>query len=140
MAEDQKIEVPPFVSFSDRMAQAHEDGEKDAERKAAASHQKKFRMAENEMEFARAIVNLSQNSDFKKYMEFESFEIAERMANGFKAPAESEFGSRVFAEQMSFNAGRSYQMNHLRNLRTQLAQTYLAILKTQTNGEKNGAN
>lgn len=140
MAEESKIDEPEFVSFSDRMAQATEDGIKEAADKEKASQRQRYHMSDKESEFAKAIFALSENPAFKTYLEFESFEIAERLTNGFRQPTESEFPSRVFAEQMAFNAGRAYQMRHLSNLRKSITSTYLSILKSQKDGGSDGQN
>ena len=125
-----------YIPYSQRISEAVEEHRKELFKKGNIGQ--RYPLSDSEKRFAKALINLYNNPDFKVFLELENFEAGERMVRSLDTPSESIFPSKDFGQQMAFNKGRHFQMGYLRKQRDQLVSIYLHNLKVEKRGEQNG--
>ncbi len=110
-------------SYLERMQDAVEEARKEVKERTVA----KYKITDKEIEFARALLDLMQSGSFKKFLELESFEIGDLMAQAFSKPSESDFADPDFGKQMAFNKGKYVQMLRFRQRREELLKRYIYL-------------
>lgn len=126
------------MSFADRI----EESKKEVEKKRKILESKtKFKLTDDEVKYARSLLALKDNEDWKNIVELENKELGNILATAFEKPIISDFASIDFGEQMSFNKGKYIGILKLRQRRQMLVNIYLHILEEQmksNKGEKDG--
>jgi len=111
-------------SYLERMQDIVEEAKQEVKDKKKVV---KYSISEKEIEFAKALYDLMQNSSFKKFLELENYEIGDLMTQAFNKPSEGDFQSNNFGEQMAFNKGRYIQMMRFRARREELLRRYIYL-------------
>lgn len=124
-------------TYADRITAAVEDEKS----KKAFQRKKNVKMKLNDIEtrYAKAMIDLKSNPDFKVFMEFESKIIGERMGDAFKLPSTDLLDTTDYACRMAFNHGRYYQMKYFMNSRNLLQKLYINEKQLEVE-EDNGEN
>lgn len=123
MAEEKKEK---YVPYSERLGEAIEEERKELFK---TKLKPKLNLTDEQQEFAKAFLRLSQNDDFKTYLKFENFEISNRLIEAFAN--DSKDATMSFGEKMAFNKGRHMQMVYLKNSREMIMKLYVSMLKQE---------
>lgn len=126
--EEVKKEDAHFESYSERLQKVTEEVQNAVPKKREGHI---FKITQQEHEVAQAFLRLSENVDFKNYLQFENQEIGELCVKGFNSPAQGIMDGATFGEKMAFNKGRLFQMNYIRGRRDSIVKIYLELLKKQ---------
>lgn len=118
-------EDTPYESYAQKIQKLRQEQEESKAPQRAFTR----KMSEKRAEIAQALIRLSGNPDFKKYLEFENTELSELYVNAFGKPPDQDMALASFGEKMAFNKGRLFQMNYIRYGRDGILKGYVASLK-----------
>jgi len=118
-------------TYADRMNKVAMGVREEHSKLMSKKLKEKLLLLDNEKDIARVIISLMNDDNFKKYLEYEAIEIGRRLKDAFEAPADVAMKSATFGEQMAFNKGRYYQMEHFRRIRNNIVSKYLEWTKLE---------
>lgn len=122
-----------YVSYAEKLNSALNE-----ERNAFQKGQDKkssINLSDREQHYAEAMAHLMNNEYFKSYLEFESIEIAKRLAMSFEPPEDPMFAQATLGEKLAFNKGRHFQMMYVLKTRQTLIKAHLALNRQQIKEE-----
>lgn len=123
-------------TYAQRIANARDESQ--AKLFEEKKKSKAFQQSENEKTIAKSLISLHNNGDFKTFLDYENLQMSATIINSTVPPPKDVFPSTDYGLQMAFNAGRKYQMAHVRNERNQLMKVYLNNNQIQKKEDPNG--